>query len=94
MAMEVLSRTTGRRGIPATVTVRAMEFDEAQIEGTAKRTEDEAFAGSVLVLGQHIHRLVPRLDRGPVESVIEQKAGELIYLAERRLRQLGGNDAA
>jgi hypothetical protein len=63
------------------------------IEGRVRRTEEREAWGRVLVLSDHIHRLVPTFDNGPIREV-EQRSAELNHIAARRLRQLGGSDDA
>lgn len=60
------------------------------IEGRAHRDDDMAFATAVRLHGRRVHYalVAERLD------LVEQSAGAIVVLADRRLRQLGGSDAA
>lgn len=69
-------------GRPETATTRA-------IEAFAVGAETSESWGRVLHLSRRIHLAVVA-DR---PDVVEQSAGELVYLAGRRLRQLSGGDA-
>jgi hypothetical protein len=60
------------------------------IEGSATRREAREAWGRVRVLGNRVHLAV--VAERP--DIADGAAGELVSLADRRLRQIGGNDAA
>lgn len=69
---------------------RPSAADVLRLEARIARSEERAFAGTVRLHASRIHLAV--VAERP--DVVEQSAGELVYLASRRLRQLGGSDAA
>lgn len=60
------------------------------IEARARRDEAAEAWGRVIHLGHRIHTAVIA-ERG---DVIQQAAGELVHIGQRRLRQMGPSDAA
>lgn len=60
------------------------------LESHVHRVEERAAWGRVRTLGHRIHYA----NRAEQPFLVEQAAGEIVTMADRRLRQLGGGDAA
>jgi hypothetical protein len=81
----IATRTAGRRGVAATVTVRASELSDLENELTAERAESRDFAERVRVGAARIRAAIAT---GSDMAAINE-AGKIGYLADRRLAQLG-----
>lgn len=74
--------------------VRALDRRSAgeliRLEARVHRDEEREAWGRVRGLGHRIHFAV----RAERPDLVEQSAGEIVVMADRRLRQIGGGDAA
>ncbi len=68
---------------------RRTQLDQVRAELHAERSEGLVFAGRVRYLG---HKAL-YANRAEMPLVVEHCAGEIVSLADRRLRQLGGDAA-
>lgn len=91
VSLMVLSKAAPPRiARPRASVGRPVGAETRAIEGRARRHEDREAWGRVRTHARHIHLAVVA-DR---PDLALHSAGAIVSLAERRLRQLDGNDAA
>lgn len=81
----MIATTAGRRGVAATVTVRATELADLRDELVAHQAESQAFGERIRV---GVDRIIAAASAGSRMAVVNE-AGKLGHAADRFLRQRG-----